>query len=111
MPYRFSKCISLQTDDFAGAAEFYKNVLGFEVKDDPEEESLELDGHQNRIFLEKGKFGGVVMELLVPDLEEARVELLKAGCSVLAWNGKGNDNYVRDPFGFVFNLWEEPEAF
>lgn len=111
MPYKFSKCISLQTDDFGEAAEFYKNVLGFDVKDESVEDCIELEGRQNRLFLEKGKFGGVVMELLVPDLEEARVELLKAGCSVLTWNGKGKDNYVRDPFGFVFNLWEEPEAF
>jgi|GEM_PF-4986036 len=26
-------------------------------------------------------------------------------------NAQGKDNYIRDPFGFMFNLWEEPAAF
>jgi len=111
MPYKFSRCISIQTDDLKRAAEFYKGVLGFEVKDEPDDHCIELDGEQNRLFLEDDKLGGVVMELIVPDLETARIELLKAGCSLISWNGKGKDNYVRDPFGFVFNIWEGPEAF
>jgi len=26
---------------------------------------------------------------------------------VVKWEGKGNDCYMRDPFGLVFNLWEK----
>jgi hypothetical protein len=29
------------------------------------------------------------------------------GCKVLRWRGKGQDCYIQDPFGVIFNLWEE----
>ncbi len=47
----------------------------------------------------------------MPDLEAARDQLVAKGCEVVSWEGKGEDCYIRDPFGFMFNLWEEPEAF
>jgi len=42
----------------------------------------------------------------VTDLDKARNELMEKGCMVVTWEGKGNPCYMRDPFGFVFNLWE-----
>jgi len=42
----------------------------------------------------------------VADLDKARNELMEKGCMVVTWEGKGNPCYMRDPFGFVFNLWE-----
>jgi predicted enzyme related to lactoylglutathione lyase len=110
MPYKFSKCISLQTPQNKAAAEFYEKIFGFKVVD-RQDNCVEIDASQNRVFIESGKHGGVVMELVVPDLEAARKELESNGCEVVTWNGKGKDNYIRDPFGFMFNLWEEPEAF
>ena len=56
-------------------------------------------------------FMGPIMEFLVPDAEAAKEELLKAGCKIVQWEGKGRNCYMRDPFGFVLNLYEEPEAF
>ena len=44
---------------------------------------------------------------IVDDLEKARETLEANGCKVLRWRGKGQDCYVRDPFGVIFNLWEE----
>lgn len=110
MPYKFSRCISFQTPQNAEAADFYEKVLGFDVID-KQDACVEVDAGQNRLFIEKGKHGGAVMELIVPDLEAARKELEANGCEVVTWNGKGKDNYIRDPFGFMFNIWEDPKAF
>lgn len=33
------------------------------------------------------------------------------GCQVVVWEGGGKPCYMRDPYGFVFNLWEAPEEF
>ena len=38
-------------------------------------------------------------------------ELLEAGCQLIRWEGKGGCCYMQDPFGFMFNLFEEPGAF
>jgi len=110
MPFKFSRCISLQTDRMEDAVEFYEKVLGLRVlsRDDP---CVEIDGSQNRLFIETGKQGGPVFELIVDDLETARDELVSKGCEVVVWQGKGKDCYIRDPFGFMFNLWEDAEAF
>ena len=51
-------------------------------------------------------FKGLIHELYVDDLESARATLLSLGCEVLRWKGKGQDCYIKDPFGVVFNLWE-----
>ncbi|MBI2845393.1 MAG: hypothetical protein HYX86_02480 [Chloroflexi bacterium] len=53
---------------------------------------------------------GPVFEFIVADLEEAKGELLAAGCQVVRWEGKGRPCYMRDPFGFTFNLYEEQET-
>jgi hypothetical protein len=47
------------------------------------------------------------MEFLVPDVEVAKEELLQLGCEVVRWEGAGGPCYLRDPFGFMFNLYEE----
>ena len=41
------------------------------------------------------------------NLEEARDILLENGCEVVVWKGKGEDCYMQDPFGVIYNLWEE----
>jgi predicted enzyme related to lactoylglutathione lyase len=57
--------------------------------------------------IEDPEIQGLVMELCVDDLEQAREELVANGCKVLRWRGKGQDCYVKDPFGVIFNLWQE----
>lgn len=111
MPYKFSRCICLQTPDYERALEFYHKTLGLDLTDEIEE-SAELKAEQNRLFIDKAKLPlGPILEFLVPDIEAAREELLEAGCEVVTWEGRGGCCYMRDPFGFVFNLYQEPEAF
>lgn len=106
----FSRSICLQLPERDKAVEFYARVMGLEVVAE-EGGSVELRAGQFRLFLDQGSHLGPIMEFLVPDLEKAKQELLAAGCQVLRWEGKGKPCYMRDPFGFVFNLWEEPGAF
>ncbi len=47
------------------------------------------------------------MEFCVDDLDVARDSLISKGCRVIKWEGKGKDCYLKDPFGMIFNLWEE----
>jgi catechol 2,3-dioxygenase-like lactoylglutathione lyase family enzyme len=110
MPFKFSKCIAFQTPDYERAIEFYQNVLGFAIVE-RHDCYVEVEAEQNRLFLAKSDRVGKVHELIVPDLEAARDELVANGCEVVRWEGKGKNCYIRDPFGFMFNLWEEPEAF
>jgi catechol 2,3-dioxygenase-like lactoylglutathione lyase family enzyme len=110
MPYKFSRCIAFQTPDCDRAVEFYQRVLGFAVVAE-HKDYVEVSAEQNRLFLAKATGSGPVHELIVPDLEAARKELVANGCEVVRWEGRGKDCYIRDPFGFVFNLWEEREAF
>jgi len=110
MPYKFSRCISFPTADRDRAADFYEKVLGFEVVE-RQDRFVEFKAEQNRIFIDQSDNRGPVMELIVPDLEKAKQHLIKNGCHILTWNGKGKDCYIRDPFGFLFNIWEGPEAF
>ena len=108
MKFKMSPNIAVRTQgQFAQAVDFYTNVLGFRNRStDPELGDLEADPI-NLLVLEDDEFRGPVMELFVDDLEEARKVLEANGCKVLRWRGKGQDCYIQDPFGVIFNIWEE----
>lgn len=110
MKYRMSPNVAVRTERFAEAVSFYANVLGFSNRSsDPA-----LGDHDasplNLFVIEDDEISGPVMELFVNDLEDAREELLAHGCEVVRWRGKGQDCYIRDPFGVIFNLWETPAS-
>ena len=108
MKFRMSPNIAVRTERFSDAVTFYSRVLGFPNRsDDPA-----LGDHDaeplNLFVIEDDEISGLVMELFVEDLEAAREELLTNGCEVVRWLGKGQDCYIRDPFGVIYNLWEQP---
>ena len=110
MPFKFSRCLCLQVLDLDRALAFYHDVLGLEVvNQDPD--GFELKAEPVRLFLDRGPHLGPIMEFLVPDVEKAKEELLHSGCQVVRWEGPGGCCYLRDPLGFVFNLYEEPGVF
>ena len=110
MPFKFSDCLCLQLPDLDQAVAFYHRIMGLEVTYRGED-NAELQAGSYRLFLDRGDRLGPIMEFLVPDVEKAKEELLQAGCEVVRWEGAGDSCYLRDPFGFVFNLYEEPKAF
>ena len=107
MKFKMSPNIAVRTAQFADAVDFYTNVIGFANRsDDPE--LADLDASPINLFvIGADEFRGPVLELFVDDLEQARDTLVANGCKVLRWRGKGQDCYIQDPFGVIYNLWEE----
>ena len=107
MKFRMSPNIAVRTQNqFSEALEFYTKVLGFKNRSDNPDLG-DLDANPIKLFvLEDNEFRGPVMELFVDNLDEAREILEANGCKVLRWRGKGQDCYIQDPFGVIFNIWE-----
>lgn len=101
-----SNCICLQTPDIKKARTLYEKGFGGSVVNE-DEETIELQSGPLRIFLDRGEPMGPILEILVKDVELAREELLRAGWTQITWEGRGNRCYMRDPLGFVFNLFED----
>jgi catechol 2,3-dioxygenase-like lactoylglutathione lyase family enzyme len=107
MIFRMSPNVAVRTRRFSEAVAFYTNVLGFQDRSD-NPDLADLDASPLNLFvIEDPEIRGPVMELFVDDLERAREILVSNGCEVLRWRGKGQDCYVKDPFGVVFNVWEK----
>lgn len=108
--FKFSPNLALQTPEQNQAVEFYQKVFGLEVAG-RENNSIALKAGNFWIWLDQGEFLGPVFEFIVANLEAGKEKLLAAGCQVLRREGRKNPCYMRDPFRFVFSLWEEPGAF
>jgi catechol 2,3-dioxygenase-like lactoylglutathione lyase family enzyme len=107
MQVKFSSCLCLQLPKLDQATKFYQK-MGFKVVSQ-KEDTVELKSGLFRLFLDKGEILGPIMEFLVSDAQKAKEELLEAGCHVVLWEGKGGRCYMKDPFGFMFNVYEEPD--
>ena len=107
MKFRMSPNIAVRTAAFTDAVDFYTKVIGFaDRSEDPE--LADLDAKPLNMFvIGDDEISGPVLELFVDDLEAARDELVANGCKVLRWRGKGQDCYIEDPFGVIYNIWEE----
>lgn len=106
MKFQFSRCVSVHTDQYQKSLEFYKDILGFEINNG--QEPVELGSDQpGRLFLDESDLNQPILEFICKDVEAARDHLLKNGCSVIRWEGAGKDCYMQDPFGTIFNLWED----
>lgn len=110
MQFKFSRCICLQTPQQAKALSFYADVLGLDVVR-AAEGSAELAAKPVRMFIDEGEPLGPILEFFVPDLEKARQYLMELGCVAVKWEGVGGRCYLKDPFGFIFNLYQAPEFF
>jgi catechol 2,3-dioxygenase-like lactoylglutathione lyase family enzyme len=99
--------IAVRTAAFTEAVDFYTKVIGFaDRSEDPE--LADLDAKPLNMFvIGDDEISGLILELFVDDLEVARDELVANGCKVLRWRGKGQDCYIEDPFGVIYNIWEE----
>ena len=70
----------------------------------------DLDADPVNLFLIEGiEFAGVITDLFVDDLEQAKEELPSHGCKIIRWHGKDQDCSFQDPFGLIFNLWERTQ--
>ena len=110
MPFQFSRCIFLQLPNPAPEIEFYEEVVGLDVLR-REGDAAEFKAGVFRLVIGPGEQIGPIIEFLVPDVEVAREEMLRTGCEVVLWEGREGWCRMRDPSGFVFNLYEAPDAF
>ena len=107
MKFSMSPNVAVRTPQISAATEFYTRVLGLQNRSsDPE--FADLDAQPLNMFvIPDEEVKGIVLELIVEDLEEAKRYLVRQGCEVIRWRGKGQDCYIRDPFGVTYNIWEK----
>ncbi len=107
MKFRLSNRAAIQTTDPEAAHRLYHEVMGFPVTEYPEGTVVNagaLDIHVNPEPISKG----MVLELVVEDVEAARALLQQHGCKVLKWEGAGGVCFMEDPNHVAFNLWQDP---
>ncbi len=105
MSYRLSKNINLETPNLEEAVQFYHEVMGLRLAE-MGKDWARFDTGGVQLFITRGRTLGPITEFIVENIEKARKDLLDRGCTVITWEGKGKPCYMRDPFGFAFNLWE-----
>ena len=105
--YKSSRDVIVRTADLAEATRFYTSVLGFRISS----KDANLAGFETGsfcLYVERGPSHGPVFELLVPNVAAAKESLLAAGCKVIEENPAIPRCYIRDPYGFTFNVARAP---
>jgi len=101
--FKASQDIIIRTEKWSEALRFYGSVLGLAIT----ERSETIVGFETGAFclyLERGKEHGPVFDFLVPDIQEAKRQLVAAGCNVIEENPQIPRCYIKDPYGMIFNV-------
>jgi predicted enzyme related to lactoylglutathione lyase len=101
--FKASRDIILRTENWSEALDFYGKVLGFPMT----ERTKTIVGFETGAFclyVERGKEHGPVFDFLVPDIQEAKRQLVAAGCTIIEENPAVPRCYIKDPYGLVFNV-------
>ena len=100
---KFSREIIIRTQNWAEAVQFYGSVLGLPIT----HRYPTIVGFETGSFcfyVEKGDEHGPVFELLVQDVQATKQKLLAAGCILVEENPSVPRCYIKDPYGFIFNI-------
>jgi predicted enzyme related to lactoylglutathione lyase len=98
-----SRDVIIRTEKWSEALKFYEWVLGLPIT----ERSDTIVGFETGAFclyVERGKEHGPVFDFLVPDIDEAKRQLLASGCTVIEEDPEIPRCYIKDPYGVVFNI-------
>ena len=106
MRFEVSRNTAVQTTDAAAARAFYAGVLGLPC-DEEDGVPRVAAGPLNMYLDDSALASGIVLELVVDNVEAARAYLEEHGCKVLKWEGAGRVCFIEDPFGVRFNLWQD----
>ena len=101
--FRSTREVILRTEAWDQATAIYGSVLGLPVS----YRSDQLVGFETGsfcLYVERGAAHGPVFEFLVDDVGAAKERLVAAGCTVVEEDASVPRCYIRDPYGFVFNL-------
>jgi|HubBroStandDraft_1064217.scaffolds.fasta_scaffold04522_15 predicted enzyme related to lactoylglutathione lyase len=102
-PFRSTRDVIVRTGALAQAVEFYTSVLGFRISS----RAANIVGFETGsfcLYVESGKEHSPVFDLLVPDVPAAKSRLLAAGCVLIEEDPALPRCYIRDPYGFTFNV-------
>ena len=105
--FRKSNHAAVLAPDLKAARDFYENVMELELVNSTDEQLVFKTGDSFFYVIYNPDCTGTVLEFSVDDLNASRDRLMNKGCRVIKWEGKGKDCYMQDPFGMIFNLWEE----
>jgi predicted enzyme related to lactoylglutathione lyase len=108
-PFRSTRDVIVRTGALAEALDFYKSVLGFRISS----QAPNIVGFETGsfcLYLESGRQHGPVFDLLVPDVAAAKSRLLAAGCVLIEEDPALPRCYIRDPYGFTFNIARAADA-
>ena len=103
MANTFGTDILIQAPDPKRAASFYVEQLGFEVTGDTPD-MISLHGEHVNFFIERGPNLGLVLEVRVDNVEQAKLRLVRQGCEIVKDEPDFPRCYVKDPFGLIYNL-------
>ena len=104
MANKFGADILIQAQDPKSAALFYVKQLGFEITDH-NPIMIGLHGEHINLFIEPGPaLGGPVLEVTVASVAEAKLRLVKNGCTIVKDEPDFPRCYIQDPFGLIYNL-------
>ena len=101
--FKASRDIIVRTENWSEALNFYEKVLGFPIT----ERAKTIVGFETGAFclyVERGKEHGPVFDFLVPDIQDAKRQLVAAGCTIIEENPAVPRCYIKDPYGLVFNV-------
>jgi catechol 2,3-dioxygenase-like lactoylglutathione lyase family enzyme len=107
--FKSTREVILRTEQWPDAVSFYRSVLGLPVA----YESPAMIGFETgafRLYVERGAPHPPVFELLVSDVAAAKRRLLAAGCTLVEEDPALPRCYIRDPYGFTFNLAQAADA-
>jgi catechol 2,3-dioxygenase-like lactoylglutathione lyase family enzyme len=100
-----SRDVILRTRKWSKALRFYGEVLGLPVVHRGKN-MVGFDAGSFRLYVERGTAHGPTFDFLTPDIQSTKKRLLRAGCVVVEEDSTVPRCYLRDPFGFVFNIGE-----
>ena len=101
--FEATRDIIVRAPDLDAAKAFYGHIMGLRLLSE-DDALLCFDAGAIRLYVEPGEVSGPVAEFLVPDLGSAKADLVAAGCVVVEEDASIPRLYLRDPFGFMFNI-------
>ena len=105
--FNSSRDVIIRTQKWSEAVSFYRSVLALPIAHE-DEAMVGFESGSFRLYVEKGPEHGAVFEFLVPDVQAAKRQLLKAGCTIVEEDPDLPRCYIKDPHGLVFNLQRSP---
>ncbi len=107
--FKATRDVILRTEKWSEALTFYGSVLGLPTAYQ-DKTMVGFETGSFRLYVEKGPEHGPVFEFLVPDVAAAKRRLLDAGCTLVEEDPALPRCYIRDPYGFVFNIGPAPAS-